>query len=110
MNRAQLQGTRTEGSRPGRALRWGCRGRGLRLRTLRGFAVTSGCLSGKRIRSERNARIPGAGPPAAQAANMARDYDHLFKLLIIGDSGEGGFLGWEDWAVQGEAHRVCTGE
>ena len=31
---------------------------------------------------------------------MAREYDHLFKLLIIGDSGE--------WAVDGgSGGRVC---
>lgn len=34
---------------------------------------------------------PSPPPPAAlpPLPAMARDYDHLFKLLIIGDSGEG---------------------
>lgn len=63
-----------------------------------GVSVSSGCLFGKWIRGCRSSREgaavreasadparPRAPPPPA----MARDYDHLFKLLIIGDSGEG---------------------
>lgn len=74
-----------------------------------GVSVSSGCLFGKwirRCRSSREgaadreartdparpARLPArarapARPPPPPA--MARDYDHLFKLLIIGDSGVG---------------------
>lgn len=38
----------------------------------------------------------GAFVGVSAAREMARDYDHLFKLLIIGDSGEcvGGTENW----------------
>lgn len=36
---------------------------------------------------------------------MARDYDHLFKLLIIGDSGEYG-RGFHTHAYMQIAHRT----
>lgn len=54
-----------------------------------GAAVSSGCLFGKWIRARRRPLplLPPAALPPLPA--MARDYDHLFKLLIIGDSGEG---------------------
>lgn len=57
-----------------------------------GAAVSSGCLFGKWIRARRRPLplLPPAALPPLPA--MARDYDHLFKLLIIGDSGEGSRL------------------
>ncbi|KAG8504685.1 Ras-related protein Rab-35, partial [Galemys pyrenaicus] len=62
------------------------------------FSVSSGCLFGKWIRrcrsspegaADREASTDPARPRAPPPPAMARDYDHLFKLLIIGDSGEG---------------------